>query len=582
MKRAISLWRGLALLALGLWAVGGLTHVHAQDDNPNPPEQTVKLIFIHHSTGENWLADNYGELGKALGGNNYFVSDTNYGWGPDAIGDRTDIVNWPEWFRGPESERYLAALYAESEQHAAYTRLETDPGGENEIVMFKSCFPNSYLEGNPDDPPAPGDGLTVSNAKYIYNDLLNYFATRPDKLFVLITAPPVQDPSLADNARAFNNWLMQDWLRENGYTLNNVAVFDFYNELTGPDNHHLFVNGQVEYVNDRGRNTSYYSSAADDDHPNAAGSRKATQDFVPLLNVFYHRWKAGAPVQPPSAATPANNVLPEQPVAAPAGGALVDDFDADLPPGSSEGWQPYWDERTQTRAACAPQAGDAHAGKSTLQLDMNVDKNSWATCAFFYDEPVDWSAAQGVSMYIHTAQPGVGFDVHVYRGKPDSYETYYKSFETSDEMVAGWVYLEIPWSDLRRAEWESDSGTALDPGQISGMAFGFGAGEDAPLAGQIWADDIQLVGLPAGEVVEPRPQVTEVALAPATAMPPSAPPATRPPAAPQSSPPPAALQVTPEQGKGGAGLPCPGALGVVAVVGLTWSGRKAFLKARNA
>ncbi|MGR8935730.1 MAG: hypothetical protein ACU837_15300, partial [Gammaproteobacteria bacterium] len=33
-----------------------------QTDNPNPPEQTVKLIFIHHSTGENWLRDDYGYL----------------------------------------------------------------------------------------------------------------------------------------------------------------------------------------------------------------------------------------------------------------------------------------------------------------------------------------------------------------------------------------------------------------------------------------------------------------------------------------------------------------------------------------
>ncbi len=25
--------------------------------NPDPPSETVKLIFIHHSTGENWLND---------------------------------------------------------------------------------------------------------------------------------------------------------------------------------------------------------------------------------------------------------------------------------------------------------------------------------------------------------------------------------------------------------------------------------------------------------------------------------------------------------------------------------------------
>ncbi|MBF0496656.1 MAG: hypothetical protein HQK58_08795 [Deltaproteobacteria bacterium] len=34
--------------------------------NPNPPTATVKLIFIHHSTGENWLTDGNGDLGLTL------------------------------------------------------------------------------------------------------------------------------------------------------------------------------------------------------------------------------------------------------------------------------------------------------------------------------------------------------------------------------------------------------------------------------------------------------------------------------------------------------------------------------------
>ncbi len=46
-----------------------------------PLAQPVKLIFIHHSCGENWLDDTNGGLGIALRDNNYFVSDTNYGWG---------------------------------------------------------------------------------------------------------------------------------------------------------------------------------------------------------------------------------------------------------------------------------------------------------------------------------------------------------------------------------------------------------------------------------------------------------------------------------------------------------------------
>ncbi|NLT93093.1 MAG: hypothetical protein GXY02_08215, partial [Actinobacteria bacterium] len=49
--------------------------------DPSPPVSPTKLIFIHHSTGELWLADDHGGLGLELRRNDYFVSDTNYGWG---------------------------------------------------------------------------------------------------------------------------------------------------------------------------------------------------------------------------------------------------------------------------------------------------------------------------------------------------------------------------------------------------------------------------------------------------------------------------------------------------------------------
>jgi len=277
----------------------------------------VKLIFIHHSCGENWLADDNGGLGIALQDNNYFVSDTYYGWGPDSIGDRTDIGQWWDWFRGPNSSTYLEALYAENEQCQwwnCFSRLATDPGGENEIIMFKSCFPNSYLGGNPNDAATTGanplrgedsssEYMTVANAKGIYNDILTYFATRQDKLFIAITAPPLArgetDPTHAANARAFNNWLVNDWL--DSYPYNNVAVFDFFNVLTsnGGDvdtndlgeetgNHHRWRNGAIQHLQTVNSNMSAYPSG--DSHPTAAGNQKAANEFIDLLNIWYNCW----------------------------------------------------------------------------------------------------------------------------------------------------------------------------------------------------------------------------------------------------------------------------------------------------
>jgi hypothetical protein len=278
----------------------------------NPPADPVRLIFIHHSCGSNWLSDSNGGLGIALRDNNYFVSDTNYGWGPDSIGSSTDIGHWWLWFRGPDSTKYLNALYAENGQQSSYSRMSTDISGENKIIMFKSCYPNSALKGKIDDPVPPIDSNplrgqscgsqyhTVANAKGIYIDLLEYFKTRPDKQFAVITAPPLTDATYADNARAFNNWLVKEWLTD--YTVGNVFVFDFYNVLTtnGGDsntndtgleagNHHRWWNGAVQHKTDgdNDANSNVLEYPTGDNHPSKAGNEKATTEFVPLLNNFH-------------------------------------------------------------------------------------------------------------------------------------------------------------------------------------------------------------------------------------------------------------------------------------------------------
>jgi hypothetical protein len=253
------------------------------------------------------------------------VSDTNYGWGPvvkagsDPIGSYTDIGHWWTWYRGPKSSEIMDQVYAESGQHASYSRLGTDPGGKNRIIMFKSCYPNSNLRGNPGDPvPSidanPLKGLdagsgyhTVANAKGIYIDLLPYFQQHQDTLFVVITAPPLSDAKNSANARAFNQWLVSDWLKD--YPYKNVAVFDFYNVLTtnggspkqndlGSEsgNHHRWWQNRIQHVVDTSgglRNTNAYPTAKGDDHPSKAGNQKATEEFVPLLNIAYHQWQTG-------------------------------------------------------------------------------------------------------------------------------------------------------------------------------------------------------------------------------------------------------------------------------------------------
>ncbi len=532
MKRYLSC---LGLFIVLLLAVGPLLTPAAQTDDPSPPAEPVKLIFVHHSTGGNWLADPnddqpYGGLGRALMENNYYVSATNYGWGPDSIGDRTDIVNWPEWFTGPNSATYLEALYTESGQNVgdfgAWPRLSDDPGGENQIIVFKSCFPNSDLYGSPDDPPldepSEWEEYSVSNAKAIYNELLTYFATRQDKLFVVITAPPLRQaetaPERAANARAFNNWLVNEWLRD--YPHSNVAVFDYYNVLTAPENHHRWTGGGIEHVQVVDNDFAAYPSG--DSHPSTAGHQKATEEFVPLLNVYYHRWQAdgAAPPPPPPAEQPTEppapterptdpsppaepSAPPEAPTESPPSEpGVVDDFES-----GAVGW---WSDMGEGSAvACEPGGESVHAGSGALRIEYDVPLGSWGGCGRYFDALQDWSGGGGISFWLRSDRPEQWVTFAVFGGEldgPTPYEVHVKAPET-------WTRFVFAWEDLPRAEWVGEQGSPqLDPARVVSLGFSLGA-DGGGRQGEMWVDDITLVEAvaptPAGPTTEPPTEPVE-------------------------------------------------------------------------
>ncbi|MBN1399586.1 MAG: hypothetical protein JXA74_02040 [Anaerolineae bacterium] len=545
--RSLSLLAMLFLLALAL-----AVPAHGQGLDASPPAEPVKLIFIHHSTGGNWLADPSddqpsGGLGIALRDNNYFVSATNYSWGPNDIGDRTDIPNWPEWFGGPESERYLRALYTENGQNIGdfgrWSRLAQDPGGENEIVMFKSCFPNSDLYGNPTDPPAgePGDEMTVSNAKAVYNRLLTYFETRQDKLFVVITAPPMADfdygggdlppAQRAANARAFNNWLVAEWL--GSYPYANVAVFDYFNVLTSsggsPEvndlrqeggNHHRWRDGQIEHIQTVDNNFSSYPSG--DSHPSSAGHQKATAEFVPLLNVFYNRWKEGAGAAVPAIPAPQRPAQPT-PAQAPTEAAEPAPSEGEAPPppaagavtGLIEGWEGenYWECNGDDQGSTIESAVDSqttYSGNGALRMAYNVVATGWGDCGTSFPSPADLSGGTGLALALHSDTAGQPLVLMLFSGSADGPTPFVADLETTEESVSDWAAIIVPWEAFGRAPWSDEGGlNEIDPQHIVGMGLSFMPGE-----GTLWLDD---VGLFTGEAVsqEAAPEVAKEEAQPA-------------------------------------------------------------------
>lgn len=494
------------LMLVGLVLVLSFLACAEEEANDAGPRQPIPLIFIHHSCGENWLSDENGGLGKALAGNNYYVSDTNYGWGPEGIGDSTDITNWTEWFCGPNSSRIMAAVYKEKGKNSPYTKLAEEAKGENEIIMFKSCFPNSDLAGSPNDPPGKGEGLSVGNAKAIYNQLLTYFKTRPDKLFIAITAPPLQEKANAKNARAFNQWLVKEWLAN--YKGSNVAVFDFYNVLTGPDNHHRFQNGKIEHTVNSKSNVLYYPS--DDTHPSSAGNRKATKEFLPLLNYYYQRWRKSNPPDTAAVLKSNNNgktavaetekeeeTAPVQAINHVAGNmatspvaGVFDNFET----GSLEGWESFPDDgKPGSVVKFSRNTENAASGKAAMEITYNIVPESYVTCAKTYSAAKDWSQAKGISLSVFSEDAGSEIDVVVYQGqKPDDLRLFEYQFSITPANKAKWQNVKIPWKLFRQPDWQGDPAVPLNPKEAMGIAIIHHSGTKRRI-GKTLVDDLQLM-----------------------------------------------------------------------------------------
>ncbi|MBW2462335.1 MAG: hypothetical protein JRH11_11870 [Deltaproteobacteria bacterium] len=311
MKKKLLTGGALALVTAGLGFVpvgGGLAESTPRESHeegpmaldeysPDAPGEQLRLLFVHHSVGGQLLADEGDAVGEQsiyrsyprggglrslLQSNGYQVGEASYG---SRIGENTDLFDWLPKFRDHMDD----VLRIERQD-------QTLPGdARNDIVVFKSCFPNSKFVARGEGPGDPtGPELTLVNAKATMNALLPYFAAHPGTLFVYVTAPPLaprvgSDPAwkwlakkvlgrswgpaeLAGSgqiAREFNAWLEADdgWL--SGHEPNNVAVFNYWQALTGDGESNLL---------------HYYVGRGYDSHPAGEGQRRAAPRLVETVN----------------------------------------------------------------------------------------------------------------------------------------------------------------------------------------------------------------------------------------------------------------------------------------------------------
>jgi hypothetical protein len=229
----------------------------------------TRMIFMHHSVGRGLLER--GKLREQLLNRGILVKGATFG---DELGEDTDMNFWLEKFRTHMPQ--ILSFKAHPNQYRTDTVA-------NDIVMFKSCFPNSDVVADGDAPGDPNVPVrTIANYKALFGELKREFAKYPNTLFIYLTSPPLV-PELtttvnAKRAHAFNSWVVNEFVpaykQETG--LSNFAAFDLHAVLADSDNV---------------LKAEYRQNIEGDSHPNTMASRAAVEAFLRVFDQIWDSWR---------------------------------------------------------------------------------------------------------------------------------------------------------------------------------------------------------------------------------------------------------------------------------------------------
>ena len=417
--------------------------------------QATRIIFLHHSCGENLI--NQGGVREGLTALGYEFYD--HGYNGDGLrladgsytGTHFDV---PDDNTDPDGFATIFAQPLHDPPDNTFSHLM-----QYDVIAFKSCYPVSNI----------GDDYQLNEFKSYYLSIRDRMDQYPAKPFVIVTQPPqvpaYSDPEEGARARAFADWLQSDEYLS-GHP--NVFVFDFFGLLAGDDN----------FLRSEYREDEY------DGHPNERANREIGPLFVTFIDQAVQSHTAAGPRPTPAATSQPEEEATEPPPPAesssPKPAGVVDDFE------SAAG---HWGTNAETGSTveCGPAAGTAHGGSSALRLHYGVEPWGWVECGRSFDAVQDWSAATGLSLWVRSDEAGEWFTLMLFSGDPQGPSPFELEFETT---AAGWTQFVFPWADFFLAEWADEGSLAeIDPARMIGYGFSVGAGEDRN-EGTLWVDDV--------------------------------------------------------------------------------------------
>jgi len=221
----------------------------------------TNIIFIHHSTGRNLIAQGNVRALFTEAGYDFWDHDYNHIGLTRPDGTRAGYsYNIPDDNTNPDG---FANLFAQPIRHPPTNAFSAIM--QHEVIIFKSCFPVSNIS----------DQDELEAYQHYYLSIRDVIDQHPDHIFIALTPPPLvpesTTPENATRAREFANWLKSDEFLAGHY---NLYTCDFFDLLAGddpsaPDYNMLRV--------------EYRPAIKGDSHPNALANETIGPQFVEFV-----------------------------------------------------------------------------------------------------------------------------------------------------------------------------------------------------------------------------------------------------------------------------------------------------------
>lgn len=229
------------------------------------------VVFLHHSVGNNLIEQGgVRELFTAAG---YQFWDQGYNWQQlrDPNGQPTGYAyTVPDDNTDPDG---LARIFS---QPAYGLPLNTLSGLlQHEVILYKSCFPASAIASD----------AALQQSQAAYRQMLSTIDQHPDKVFILLTQPPLipreTNPAAAARARALADWLLSDEFHQGRA---NLFTFDLFGRL---------AEGEATASDVNMLRAAYRTDV--DSHPTTIANQQIAPQLVEFVAQAVEQFKARRP-----------------------------------------------------------------------------------------------------------------------------------------------------------------------------------------------------------------------------------------------------------------------------------------------